>query len=92
MLQQAVTIPGLTYAVGDTLNLRMQTVGTAPTTLRAKVWKAGTAEPTTWATTVTDSFAGLQAAGSVGVSPYLSSSATTSPITVKLDELTVTSP
>ena len=47
VVQAAVTVPG-TYAVGETLNLRLQVTGTSPTTLRAKVWESGTAEPATW--------------------------------------------
>ena len=91
-LQPAVTVPGLALAVGDLLNVRLQTTGTAPTTVRAKVWKVGTPEPTTWQRSVTDTTAGLQTAGSVGVSPYLSSSATNGPVTVRLDSFTVSAP
>lgn len=91
-LQSALQIPGLTHTPGDTLLLRLQTTGASPTTVRAKVWKAGTPEPGTWQRSVTDSTAGLQTAGSVGVSPYLSSGATNGPLTVRLDELTVQAP
>jgi PKD repeat protein len=91
-LGTAVKVSGLTYSAGDTLQLRLQAVGSSPTTLRAKVWKQGTTEPTTWQRSVTDSTAGLQIAGSVGVSPYLSSGATNAPVTVKIDDLAVTSP
>jgi hypothetical protein len=91
-IQAGITIPGLTYAVGDTLNLRMQVVGSAPSTIQAKVWKVGTPEPATWQRTITDSTAGLQGSGAVGISPFLSGATTNSPITVQLDELTVTAP
>ena len=91
VVQAAVTVPG-TYAVGETLNLRLQVTGTSPTTLRAKVWESGTAEPATWQRSATDTTAGLQTAGSVGITPYLSSSATNSPVTLQVDELTVTAP
>ena len=83
---------GVSYAVGDTLNLRVQVLNTSPTTVRAKVWKVGTAEPAAWQRSVTDSTAGLQTSGSVGLSPYVSSSSTQVPVTVKLDELVVTAP
>ena len=92
VLQSSVAVPGLAYAVGDTLNVRVQAVGTAPTVLSAKVWKAGTQEPTTWLRSVTDNTAGLQTAGSVGLSAYLSSGATTTSVTVKWDDLIVTAP
>ncbi|SDS43391.1 Calcineurin-like phosphoesterase [Friedmanniella luteola] len=91
-LQPAVVVTGLTYAPGDLLNIRTQAAGSAPTTVRAKVWKVGSPEPTTWQRSVTDTTAGLQTAGSVGVSPYLSSGATNAPVTVRLDSLVVTAP
>ena len=91
VIQSAVST-GVTYAVGDVVNLRVQVVNGASTTIRAKLWKVGTAEPSTWLRSVTDSTAGLQASGSVGVATYLSSSATNAPLTVKLDELVVTAP
>lgn len=85
-------ISGLTHAVGDTFNLRVQVVGVSPTVIRAKIWKAGAAEPSAWQRTVTDSTAGLQASGSVGLSSYLSSSATNGPITLRVDEVTAVAP
>ncbi len=42
------TVPGLTVAPGDRLNVKVQAFGTSPTTLRAKVWAVGSAEPTDW--------------------------------------------
>ncbi|THG30796.1 PKD domain-containing protein [Naasia lichenicola] len=68
-------IAGLSYASGDQLQFRVQAFGTAPTTIRAKVWKVGTAEPADWQVTVTDSTAALQSAGSIGVYSYVSASA-----------------
>ena len=55
-----------------------------------KVWPAGSAEPSTWTVTATDSTAGYQVAGSVGFSPYLSGSAT-STVVVRYDDLVVAS-
>lgn len=83
-------ISGLTYAVGDTLNVRLQVTGTSPTTVRAKVWKNGAVEPATWQKSVTDSTAGLQSAGSIGLYSYLSSSATNAPVQSIWDDLMVT--
>jgi PKD repeat protein len=82
-------IPGLTYAAGTALNVRLQVTGTGPTTVRVKVWAAGTTEPTAWQAVASDSTAGLQAAGGVGVAAYLSSSATNAPVTVRLSALGV---
>ncbi|ROR80757.1 PKD repeat-containing protein [Plantibacter flavus] len=83
---QAVTIPGLTYTAGQALQVKLQVTGTAPTTLGAKVWVAGATEPTAWQVTATDSTAGLQAAGLVGLGGYLSGSTTNGPITLTFDD------
>jgi PKD repeat protein len=80
-------LTGVGYAAGTGLNIRLQVTGTSPTTVRAKVWAAGSAEPSTWQATATDSTAALQAAGGVGVTAYLSSSATNAPVTVRLSGL-----
>ena len=40
-----VNVPGVTYAAGQTLAVRFQVDGSGTTTLRGKVWVAGTAEP-----------------------------------------------
>jgi PKD repeat protein len=92
VIQAPITIPGLTYAVGDKLTVRVQAVGSNSTTVRAKVWKTGTTEPAAWQRSVTDSTAGLQSAGHVAFSSYVSSGATNGPITIALDQLVVTAP
>jgi PKD repeat protein len=91
-LQSAINLPGLTYAAGDRLNVRMQVVGASPTTLNLKVWKAGTTEPSAWQRTVTDSTVGLQTAGGVGLRAYLSSTATNAPVVASFDDLVLTAP
>ncbi|MGH2755755.1 MAG: malectin domain-containing carbohydrate-binding protein, partial [Actinomycetota bacterium] len=48
------------YNPGDVLILRVTAHGSNPTTLRAKVWKAGTAEPGTWNVSTSDGAAGPQ--------------------------------
>ena len=69
---------GLSFAAGDTFLLRVQAEGASPTTIRARAWEQGTAEPASWQATATDSTAGLQQAGSVGIRTVnLSSTATT---------------
>ncbi|MCU1543732.1 MAG: hypothetical protein JWM50_1597 [Microbacteriaceae bacterium] len=80
------TIPGLTYLPGSAIALRVQVTGTNPTSLRAKTWAAGGAEPAAWQLTATDATAALQSAGSVGLEGYLSSGATNGPITVRYDD------
>ncbi|WP_199183380.1 LamG-like jellyroll fold domain-containing protein [Cryobacterium sp. Y82] len=83
---QASTIAGLSYATNDQLHVRLQVFGTAPTTIRARVWAAGTTEPSTWSLSRTDATAALQQAGSIGLAAYNSGSATT-PMTVTFDDL-----
>lgn len=83
------TVSGLNYTANTVLNLRLQVTGTAPTTVRAKIWKAGDAEPAAWQASVTDSTAALQTAGSVGLGAYLAGSAT-SPVTTSFDNYSVT--
>lgn len=90
-MQGQTTVPG-TYAVGDALNIRLQVIGNAPTTIRAKVWEVGTTEPTNWQRSVTDTTTGMQTSGSVGVVNYLSSGATNSPLVLRIDDLAVTQP
>lgn len=91
-IQSDLTIGGLNYAVGDRLAMRLQVTGTGTTTIRAKVWEVGTAEPASWQRSVTDTTAGLQAAGGVGLMTYLSSSANNAPITVLLDNVRAAAP
>ncbi|SMQ72678.1 PKD repeat-containing protein [Plantibacter sp. VKM Ac-1784] len=89
---QAVTVPGLTYTAGQALQIKLQVTGASPTTLGAKVWVAGATEPTAWQVQATDSTAGLQSAGLVGLSSYLSGSTTNGPVTVTFDDLLAATP
>ncbi len=84
---KSAAVSGLTFNTGDRLQLRLQVTGTSPTTIQAKVWKTGTAEPTNWQVTTTDSTAGLQSAGAIGLYSYLSTTGTPSPLTVTFDDL-----
>ena len=86
-LATTAPIPGLTVAAGETLNVRFEVDGTSSTLLRAKVWKAGEAEPAAWLMTTTDGTAVLQAPGGVGLITYLSGSATNAPQFVSFDNL-----
>jgi PKD repeat protein len=62
-------VPGLTYTAGSTLNVRVQVSGTGTTQITAKVW-TGNSEPAAPQLTRTDTTAGLQAAGGVGLAAY----------------------
>ncbi len=73
----------MTFAPGTQINVRFQVSGTSPTTLQVKVWAAEVAGTPAWTISTTDSTAGLQAAGAVGLTTYLSGSTTNAPTTVK---------
>ncbi len=77
-------VSGLGCRAGTPLQIRLQTYGTSPTTLNARVWAASAPQPDTWQLTATDSAAALQAPGTVGMIAYLSSTATNAPISVKV--------
>jgi len=84
---KAVNIDGLTYLPGTQLQVRFQTVGTSPTTLKAKVWAIGSAEPTAWQLTSTDATAALQAPGSVSLRSYISGTATGGTVVTRFGNL-----
>ncbi|MDQ1584187.1 MAG: trimeric autotransporter adhesin [Microbacteriaceae bacterium] len=86
---QAIVVSGLTYTAGQQLTMRVQVFGTNPTTVRAKIWRTGQAEPVAWQASVTDSTATLQASGTIGLRAYLSASATITPVTIKFDNYVV---
>ena len=92
VLVPAVELAGLTYSVGDRLLVRVQVTGTSPTTVQARVWKAGTPEPSTWLVSRTDTTPALQTPGSIGLNGYLSSSATNTPLTLLVDDLVARAP
>jgi PKD repeat protein len=79
-INSPLVVPGLTVPPGKKISVRVQVTGTSPTTVRARVWDAALAEPSTWTQTVQDSTAGLQAAGAVGLSTYLSGTSTNTPV------------
>ncbi|WP_258724057.1 LamG-like jellyroll fold domain-containing protein [Cellulomonas sp. NS3] len=83
----AADVAGLTSVAGQPLRVRLQVTGTTPTTIRAKVWRDGTAEPAAWQLTTTDATAALQVPGSIGLHSYLSGSSTTLPATVGFRDL-----
>ncbi|MTB88002.1 PKD domain-containing protein [Aeromicrobium senzhongii] len=88
----AQVVPNLTIVPGEKYRLAIEVTGSGPTTLKAKVWKDGTAEPD-WQRTVTDAAAALQVPGSVGVWGTLPSAASAvSPLALRWDAITVTDP
>lgn len=92
---ETVLVPetaAVTANPGQVVNVRAVASGAGPTTVRVKVWLAGTPEPTNWLLTTSDATSGLQANGSVGFFAYLSSAATTNPLVVAVDDVVVTAP
>lgn len=49
------------------VSIRMQVIGTNPTTIRAKVWTGGAAEPASWTVNASDSTPDLQRPGTIGL-------------------------
>ena len=89
-LADSFVLPGVTYAAGDTVNLRILVTGTNPTTVSAMAWTGTTAKPATWQLTATDTTAAMQTAGSVGVIGRLAGWATTPTATISVDSFVAT--
>lgn len=86
-----VVVPGLTYSAGAIYRMRVMVTGASPTTISVKVWDASTSQPSAWNVTRTDSTAGLQTSGSVGVQTALSPSTTNAPVAFVFDNLNAVS-
>ncbi|MGI5443830.1 hypothetical protein ACQEV4_42760 [Streptomyces shenzhenensis] len=84
----SATAVGISHVASSFYTCRFQVQGS---TLRAKVWPAGTPEPVAWLVTATDT--ALTAAGAVGVRSVLDNSNTnTLPVTASFDNFTVLNP
>ena len=62
-----IFVPGLTYVAGQTLNVRVQVSGIGTTQIAASAWLASGTEPATPNMVRSDTTAGLQAAGGLGL-------------------------
>lgn len=91
LIGSQVTVSGLTYTAGSDLKLRLRVAGSSPTRLSAKVW-AGSAEPSAWTVSGTDSSAALTAAGSIAFNSYLASTSTNAPVTIRIKSLSAVPP
>jgi rhamnogalacturonyl hydrolase YesR len=89
---RSATVSGLTHSSSRKLNLRVRVTGSGTTTVRVKVWRVGSVEPTAWQVTATDATAGLQAAGGVGLYSYASGSVAPSSIPITVDDYSVRRP
>ena len=85
-------VPGFVMTPAATINLRFQTVGSGPTTVRAKIWVDDATEPAAWSLTATDTTAALQGPGAVGFYSYLPGSATNAPITLQVQNFAANQP
>ena len=78
------------YAPGDWWWVRAEASGVNPTSLRTRVWKDGTAEPSTWTQELTDPTAPLQVSGNaVQVGLWNSAGETTLPFGARFDDVTI---
>jgi len=83
-------LAGYTHTAGAKLQVRFQLVTSGgTTTLRAKAWANGVAEPSAWNVSVSDAQAELQAAGQVGLTAYTSGSTTNGPVIMSMDNLDI---
>jgi PKD repeat protein len=71
-----IVVPNLTYTAGSTLNVRVQTTGTGTTRIAVTVW-TGNTEPAAAQLIRTDTTAGLQKVGGVGLAAYRPTGVTT---------------
>lgn len=85
-LTREVPVPGVRGDAGRPVRVTVEATGANPTTIRLRVWQAGTAEPAGWTATATDATAGWQTPGGVGVDSYLSRASV--PLTVRVDDVT----
>ncbi len=91
-IRAAALVPNLTYTPASSFRVRMEVTGTSPTTVRARAWDAAAAEPTDWLVSTTDSTAGMQVAGAIGINSYYSSTATNAPLVLSVDDLAAVVP
>ncbi len=87
LVGSAKNASGISYSAGSTLRLKLtlSTSGGA-TTLALKVW-TGASEPAAAQLSVSDSSAGRQSVGSIGIRAYLSASSTSAPVGVYVSSL-----
>ena len=86
-------LTGYTHTAGATLDVRVRTVSTGPsTTVQVKVWSQGQPEPVDWYVTATDSDPGLQGTGQFAITTYVTGTATNGPIGIGFDHLSVVVP
>ncbi len=88
-LGAVVVVSGVNYVPGDVIRLRFEVSGSAPATLQATLWKAGSPEPASPQVVRTDATPTLSGPGAVGLYGYLSGTATNAPVQMRFDNLEV---
>lgn len=83
------TLDDLTFGPDTPLHVRVRVTGTEPALVQARVWAAGTEEPTDWQASATDDTTALQAPGGLGINLYTGGS---TPSQFSIDDLLVTDP
>lgn len=91
-LTSETLIAGLTGTNSQQLGVRVQVTGQGTTAIKTKLWDASGTEPAGWQLEVTDATAALQVPGYTGVVSLLSGSATNSPVTARVSNLSLTTP
>ncbi|WP_159433625.1 PKD domain-containing protein [Agrococcus sp. Marseille-P2731] len=74
------------YVPGSDIHIRVQAIGTSPTTVRASVWLGDAAAPSSWMLSATDTTASMQASGSVALRAALSSVSTNTTQVLRFDD------
>lgn len=87
----SATVAGIAYRPGQRLTVRLQTSGTGPVTVRAKVWEADQEAPSSWTVTATDDGAELPQQGGIGLVTHVSASADAGAV-FRIDDLWVGDP
>jgi PKD repeat protein len=91
-VRPSFSVPDLVIQPGQKYTLSLEVTGTGTTTLSAKVWKSGAAEPA-WQVSGPNTFAALQQPGYVGFFSYLpGTAAALAPVKVGFDNLQVVDP
>jgi hypothetical protein len=80
-------LAGLTHGPGVWFRIRLQAVGANPTTLRARVWADGSAEPAEWTAGATDGAAERQIPGGIALRAYVGGPTTNAPVLASWDDL-----
>jgi hypothetical protein len=87
-LTQEILLTNTRYGPGTWFVLELQTIGSYPTNLSARIWPDGSA-PGDWSLTAVDATDSLQMPGGAGLRGYVSSRASVVPIVFGFDDFRV---